>query len=179
MLIPSLRATGFESFVSAKFTWRECLSHTRSVRTYGGGTDRRWWKDDRMQERSCGLQKKQKETPPICPKTCQVFEGLLMRFPFLFPPAQTDRSWDASGLCGRARGFSTVCCVSPLTGLIRTTATDSHGHSRGGEGRCCRRQAKTRPPTSHHFLICLLTWPAITAVLHASMWPGYDARYIR
>lgn len=115
------------------------------------------------------FKKSKKKRPPICPKTCQVFEGLLMRFPFLFPPAQTDRSWDASGLCGRARGFSTVCCVSPLTGLIRTTATDSHGHSRGGEGRCCRRQAKTRPPTSHHFLICLLTWPAITAVLHASM----------
>lgn len=35
--------------------------------------------------------------------------------------------------CGPCEGFSTVCCVSPLTGLIRTTAqtaTDTAGEER-------------------------------------------------
>lgn len=87
--------------------------------------------------------------------------------PFLSLPSsrtQTDRSRDAGGLWA-AKGRSTVCCVSALTGLIRKTlqtATDT-----AGEGRADAAGDKTRqrPPPLHCFsavssFVCSLGQPS-------------------
>ncbi len=67
------------------------------------------------------------------------------------PPAQTDRSWDASGLWA-VQGFSAVCCVSALTGLIKTmpqTARDTAGEGTADAAGDKKRQAPHFSPLSH------------------------------
>lgn len=95
--------------------------------------------------------------------------------PFLSLPSsrtQTDRSRDAGGLWA-AKGRSTVCCVSALTGLIRKTlqtATDTAGEGRADAAGDKTRQRPPAPPLLlSGFLICLLTWSAITADLCAGV----------
>lgn len=80
-----------------------------------------------------GGEKKEHLYRYVDPKVVSCFDCVSFFFFFLHPlstlPAQTDRSCDTSGLRA-TRGCSTVCCVSALTGLIRSAAQTQQG--RGG-----------------------------------------------
>lgn len=128
MFIPLLRATGFKALCLQIYLEGMSVSHSVStVFLWAGGG----YSDGKMTRRRRGpedLLEGERNTCVIawilkCVRFCSQMWFLSC------PPAQTDRSGDASGLWA-VQGCCTVCYVSALTGLIRRTAQTQQG--RGG-----------------------------------------------